>query len=67
MPTLPALDLKHLLDGVPRGAWVAISMREDRVIAYGSDMRAVLEESRAKGEADPVITRVPESCSTLVL
>ncbi len=67
MATLPALDLEKLLRDVPRGAWVAISEDKEEVITYGADMRTVLEEARKMGEKDPLITRVPESNTTLVL
>jgi uncharacterized protein DUF5678 len=67
MATMPALDLATMLKGIPRGAWVAISEAKDRVIAYGSDLRVVIEDAKRKGEADPLITRVPESASTLIL
>lgn len=67
MPTLPAIDLAELLRGIPRGAWVAISMDHEKVIAFGSELRAVLEQAKAKGEPDPLVTRVPESTSALML
>ena len=62
----PALNLKSILEGVPRGAWVAISTQDMRVIAYGSEMRKVLEEAKSKGESNPLMTRVPETTTTLI-
>jgi hypothetical protein len=67
MPTMPALDLTELLRGIPRGAWVAISSKHESVVAFGADLRAVLEEAKAKGENEPLIARVPESGSALML
>lgn len=67
MPTLPAIDLTELLKGIPRGAWVAVSAKHEKVIAFGSELRAVLEEAKAKGERDPLVMRVPESASALML
>ena len=67
MSTLPALNLSKILEGVPRGAWVAISEENQTVVAYGSDMRAVLKEAKDKGEPDPLITRVPEQNTLLAL
>jgi hypothetical protein len=66
MPIL-AIDFKTLFSDIPRGAWVAISNDETHVIAYGADMRTVLEDARAKGESNPIITRVPESESAVML
>jgi len=65
--TLPALDLRELLKSVPRGAWVAISHDHEKLVAYGSDLRAVIDEAHSKGERDPIITRVPETTSALML
>lgn len=65
MATVPALDFAALLKDIPRGAWVAISADQHRVIAFGADMRKVLEDAKQTGEIDPIITRVPESASSL--
>lgn len=67
MPTMPALDLVSLLKDVPRGAWVAVSESQHKVVTYGSDLRTVLDDAKKKGEPDPLITRVPESTATLLL
>ena len=67
MATMPALDLNELLKGIPRGAWVAISLRHEKVVAFGSELRAVLEEARQKGEDDPIVARAPESVSSTLL
>ena len=39
------VDLFDLLEGIPAGAWVAISERQHRVIAYGADAQMVLGEA----------------------
>jgi len=62
-----AINFPDLLKDIPRGAWVAVSSDQARVIAFGADMRDVLQEARSKGEPDPIILRVPESGSTLIL
>jgi hypothetical protein len=62
-----AIDFSRLLSGIPRGAWVAISQDHERVLAFGSDMRKVVEEAQRAGEPLPIIVRVPESTSCLVL
>lgn len=67
MPTAPALDFRSLLEGIPRGAWVALSAHHERVLAFGAELAAVVAEARAKGEQNPVITRVPETASALML
>ena len=67
MPTMPALDLTELLKGVPRGAWVAISTENEKVIAFGAELRAVLDEAKKQGENEPLITRVPETAAAMIL
>ena len=64
---LAAKDVSKLLAVVPKGAWVALSSDEDRVIAYAAELQEVLNKAREAGETDPVVVRVPEAdVSTLL-
>lgn len=67
MSPLQQIDLSALLKGIPEGAWVAISHDHDKVLAYGFDIRAVQAEAKSKGEVEPLMTRVPELASALML
>jgi hypothetical protein len=60
-------DISKLLVDVPKGAWVALSTNEDRVIAYAAELQEVLAKSKAAGEADPIVTRVPEDDNSALL
>jgi hypothetical protein len=62
-----ALDYERLLVNIPRGAWVAISRDEKRLVAFGSEMLEVLRQARAQGESDPIIFRIPETQGALVM
>ena len=65
---MPAtVDLSKLLKGLPKGAWVAISNNEERVIAYSADLQDLLEKAHAAGETDPVIVKVPEIDASLLM
>lgn len=64
---LAAKDISKLLLGIPRGAWVALSADEERVLAYGTELAEVVKKANELGEADPVVVRVPESSSSLVV
>jgi hypothetical protein len=64
---VPAMNFNALLDGVPRGAWVSISADRQKVLSFGSDVHDVIEEAKQMGEKDPIIMRVPEFASALVL
>lgn len=60
-------DLPKLLADIPKGAWVALSHDEKRVIAYGSELQEVIEKAKEKGELDPVVIRVPQSEAVALL
>jgi hypothetical protein len=53
-------DLPGLLEGIPAGAWVAISESQNKVLAYGADLQAAHDEALQKGEQMPLMVRVPE-------
>ena len=61
-----AINFDDLLKGIPKGAWVAVSEDQVRVVEFGFDMREVLEKARAKGERNPIMMRVPESTNALI-
>jgi len=62
-----AKDIFKLLSGVPKGAWVASSGDEERVLAYAVDLAEAVKKANELGESDPVIVRVPENPSSLVV
>ncbi len=57
-------DLSTLLNGIPKGAWVALSHDEERVIAHGAELQEVLKKAKEAGQNDPVVLRVPETQGT---
>lgn len=54
-------DISKLIADVPKGAWVALSKDQERVIAYAAELEEVLRKAKEAGEDDPIITRVPEA------
>ncbi|MGD0292862.1 MAG: hypothetical protein ABSB30_03320 [Terracidiphilus sp.] len=60
-------DIFDLLKGIPPGAWVAISERQHKTLAYGVDAQAVLNEAQQKGEKLPLMVRVPEQNQAMFL
>jgi hypothetical protein len=60
-------DRIKALEAAPPGGWVAFSADEQRVVAYGDSYDDVVAKAEKNGEADPVVTKVPPSWSTLVL
>ncbi len=64
---LAVKDVSKLLADVPKGAWVALSKDEDRVIAYAAELQEVLQKAKEAGENDPIVTRVPEADGTALL
>ncbi len=61
------LDVTDITEGIPPGAWVAISEKLHKVLAYGIDLSAVVEKARGLGEDLPLIVRVPEESLALFL
>jgi hypothetical protein len=55
-----AKDISKLLVGIPKGAWVALSSDQERVVAYAAELRDALQKSKAAGEDHPLLVRVPD-------
>lgn len=64
---LPVKDISKLLADVPKGAWVALSKDEERLIAYAAELQDVIQKAKDAGENDPIVTRVPEADSTTLI
>ncbi len=64
---LAVKDVSKLLADVPKGAWVALSKNEDKVIAYAAELQEVLRRAKELGENDPVVLRVPEANASALL
>ncbi len=60
-----AINFSQILKGIPKGAWVAISPDQTKVIAFGSDLSEVMDRSAELGESDPIVTKVPQSQNAL--
>jgi hypothetical protein len=67
MMTTTSIDFATLLQGIPAGAWVAISEERNAVLAYGADAETVAHEAGKQGEAHPLIVRVPEQALMMFL
>jgi hypothetical protein len=64
---LSVKDISKLLADVPRGAWVALSKDEERVVAYAAELQEAIQLAKASGESDPVVIWVSEAVQTLEL
>jgi Aspartyl protease len=60
-------DFAKLFQGIPKGSWVAISPDEERVLAHGFDLNEVIQAAGRASDENPILTRVPETDSALVL
>jgi len=63
----PVKDVSKLLVGVPKGAWVALSRNEDKVLAYAAELQDAIQKAKDAGENDPIVMRVPEGDGTTLL
>jgi len=64
---LAVKDVSKLIAGVPKGAWVALSKDEERVVAYAAELQEALKKAKDAGENDPVVMRVPEADGATLL
>jgi hypothetical protein len=65
---LAVKDISRLTAGLPKGAWVALSADEERVVAYAAELQEAIQKAKVAGENNPVVLRVPEAgASTLIL
>jgi hypothetical protein len=46
-------EIYELMEGLPAGAWVTISTEEHRVLGYGDDQTALVDEARQMGFEAP--------------
>jgi len=53
-------DLSSVLKDAPPGAWVALSSDKTRIVGTGDSISAASLQAKQKGEATPVLIRMPE-------
>jgi len=58
---LSVKDVSKLLVDIPKGAWVALSSDENRVVAYAAELQEAIQKAKDAGENDPKVIRVPEA------
>ena len=63
----PVAEMYALMEGLPIGSWVAFSEKQHKILAYGPDAQAVLDNAREMGEPRPVIARVMDPSVGLFL
>ncbi|MGD0906152.1 MAG: hypothetical protein ABSA96_01115 [Candidatus Acidiferrales bacterium] len=61
------LDVSGILAGIPKGAWVALSNDETKVVAYAAELQVALDKAKEAGEDAPVVLRVPEADAATIL
>ena len=62
----PQERLEALMKAPPNG-WVAFSEDESRVVAYGASYEEVVSKAELAGVADPVLVKVPEDWTAMVM
>jgi hypothetical protein len=61
------VDYPALLKDIPSGAWVAISVNGNKVVAYAAEIQTAIDLAHERGETDPLVVRVPEQPISLIL
>ncbi len=62
----PESRVKALREAPPDG-WAAFSADEQRVVAYGATYDEAVSKAEKEGVADPVLVKVPNDWTELVL
>lgn len=57
----------NALKAAPANGWVAFSEDESTVVAYGQSYEEVVAAAERKGVTDPVVVKVPEDWTAMVM
>jgi hypothetical protein len=66
-PKIALKDFSGILAGIPKGAWVALSNDEQKVVAYAAELQEALRMAKDAGESHPIVLRVPEGNANTLL
>lgn len=59
-------DFTTILKDAPVGEWIALSNRQERIVATGKTLAQAVDNARERGEDEPVVMKVPP-VSALIL
>jgi len=62
----PQERLKALMDAPPDG-WAAFAGDESSLVAYGATYDEAVSNAEQKGEADPILVKIPQDWTELYL
>jgi len=61
-----AVDMTQVLKDAPAGEWIALSKDRSEILGTGKTLQQAIEAAKNKGEADPIVLKVP-SVNALIL
>ena len=64
---MSAEERVRILREAKPNSWVAFSEDESKVVAYGDSYSEVIRAAESVGEMEPVIVKIPETWSSIVL
>jgi hypothetical protein len=64
---MSAEERVRILRAAKPNSWVAFPEDESRVVAYGDSYSEVVRAAESVGETEPVIVKIPETWSSIVL
>jgi hypothetical protein len=63
---MKAIDMKKIYQDY-KGQWVALAgPRSNKVVAFGKDLKKVVEEAKKKGVKMPVMAQIPKKVMPIV-
>jgi hypothetical protein len=61
-----AVDMTQVLKDAPVGEWIALSKDRSEILGTGKTLQQAIDAAKNKGEADPIVLKVP-SVNALIL
>lgn len=60
------IDLSRLIQEKHHRRWVALNQSQNKIVAFGNDVKSVLKKAKQLGEPRPVLTFAVNNYQTLV-
>jgi len=60
------IDLVSVLKDAPRGEWLALSFKRDRIVAHAPNLIDAQKASIEAGEPMPIMMKVPPQYSQII-
>ena len=63
---MKGIDMTAVFKDAPRGQWLALSWKLDKIVGTGKTVEEAIEAARKNGEAHPILTAAPPACGLIL-